>query len=100
MVGDRRTQNGRIEERFVPGAMGPLRTRTYCPEIPFVHRRRSSLDGGGGIFGSVDLYYIVRREPDRNDPRLSPLRVADFSGLPQAHIHTAEFDPLRDEGEA
>jgi len=37
---------------------------------------------------------------DLNDPRLSPLRAADFSGLPGAHIHTAEFDPLRDEGEA
>ncbi|HLH93973.1 MAG TPA: alpha/beta hydrolase [Xanthobacteraceae bacterium] len=39
-------------------------------------------------------------EIDLGDPRLSPLRAADFSRLPPAHIHTAEFDPLRDEGEA
>ena len=37
---------------------------------------------------------------DLNDPRLSPLRAADLSGLPPAHIHTAGFDPLRDEGKA
>jgi acetyl esterase len=37
---------------------------------------------------------------DLGDPRISPLRAANFAGLPPAHIHTAEFDPLRDEGEA
>jgi acetyl esterase len=37
---------------------------------------------------------------DLSDPRLSPLRAGDLGDLPPAHIHTAEFDPFRDEGEA
>jgi len=47
---------------------------------------------------SLDHY--CRPGVDLKDPRISPLRAADLSGLPPAHIHTAEFDPFRDEGKA
>ena len=37
---------------------------------------------------------------DLTDARLSPLHARSFAGLPPAHIHTAEFDPMLDEGKA
>lgn len=39
-------------------------------------------------------------DADPRDPRISPFYAGDLSGLPPAHIHTAAFDPLRDEGKA
>ena len=37
---------------------------------------------------------------DPADPRVSPLRATRLTGLPAAIVHTAEFDPMRDEGNA
>ena len=45
-----------------------------------------------------DLLHYAPAGTDPADPRISPLRAQDVAGLPRTLIHTAEFDPLRDEG--
>lgn len=48
----------------------------------------------------ADLALYLPEGVERGDPRVSPLRAVKFAGLPAAIIHTAEFDPMRDEGNA
>src|ERR1700687_1717352 len=48
----------------------------------------------------ADLADYLPENADLADPRISPLRAVKFAGLPAAIIHTAHFDPLRDEGNA
>jgi acetyl esterase len=45
-----------------------------------------------------DLMHYLPAGTDVANPRVSPLLDADVAGLPPTRIHTAEFDPLRDEG--
>jgi len=47
-----------------------------------------------------DLDDVLQGQIDRADPRISPYRLPDLFGLPPTIIHTAEYDPLRDEGES
>jgi acetyl esterase len=46
------------------------------------------------------LRHYLSADANISDPRLSPLRAIDLRELPPAHIHTAEFDPFRDDGKA
>lgn len=58
---------------------------------------------GFGLTRSGMRWFWDNYAPDptlRDEPYASPLRAKDLSGLPPAHVVTAEFDPLRDEGKA
>lgn len=89
---------------------GPLLTFQLL-EVPV-----TDMSDGASAFASLDLYsrgYGLDRTtiesfqdaylPDRRlrgEPYASPLRAHDLSGVASAHILTAEYDPLRDSGEA
>lgn len=76
-----------------------------CPVLDLSRESASRSALGEGYFlerRTLDwaLGQYCPSQTDLSDPRLSPLRAKDFRNLPPAHIHTAEFDPLRDEGHA
>ena len=64
----------------------------------------SRVDNAEGYFLTADdmawfMQHYVGETPEHADPRMSPLK-GELAGLPPAVVATAEFDPLRDEGEA
>jgi len=76
-----------------------------CPIMDFCASTDSRRDYAAGYLVDQatldhDLKYYLGADGDPMHPRVSPLRVADVADLPPTCIHTAEFDPLRDEGAA
>jgi acetyl esterase len=75
-----------------------------CPVTDLSRRSESwATYGTGYLLERETLDWAIEHyapQMDLADPRISPLRALDLTGLPPAHIHTAEFDPVRDEGTA
>ncbi|HEV2268331.1 MAG TPA: alpha/beta hydrolase [Steroidobacteraceae bacterium] len=76
-----------------------------CPILDHQAKTSSRDDFGSGYLLERetlehDLRHYLDETVDAADPRISPLRAQRLEGLPPACIHTAECDPLRDEGAA
>lgn len=76
-----------------------------CPVLDFGADSESRLRFAQGYLIDretlqADLADYLTKGLDPADPRVSPLRLPDLSGLPPTIIHTAQYDPLCDEGEA
>lgn len=75
------------------------------PATDFTYTGPSLTENADGYFLTAEDMrwfsgYYLRGPEDRTNPLASPLLAADLSNLPPALVITAEFDPLRDEGEA
>jgi len=75
------------------------------PVTDYEFERPSMIDNATGYFleafGMRWFFDHYSRTPDDHaDWRMSPLRAPDLAGLPPAVVITAEYDPLRDQGEA
>lgn len=78
------------------------------PSVDLAMGHPSIEENGEGYFltkASMEwfrLHYLgaEREHGDPTSPEVSPLRADDLSGVAPAQVLTAEYDPLRDEGEA
>jgi acetyl esterase len=75
-----------------------------CPILDFAGKTRSRDLFASPVLDQATLdhdigLYTQGRVP-LDDPRVSPLRAADLAELPPTFLHTAQCDPLRDEGAA
>ena len=74
-----------------------------CPILDYSRPTASRLELASGYLLDQatldhDLKYYLTEGTDASSPLVSPALAEDVDGLPRTFIHTAEFDPLRDEG--
>ena len=74
-----------------------------CPILDYSRSTDSRRDLASGYLIDQatldhDLLHYAPPGTDPVNPRISPLRADDVTGLPRTLLHTAEFDPMRDEG--
>jgi len=73
-------------------------TSRDCDTVSYRENADGYLLTKDGMIWFWDLY--LSNDADASNPYAAPLAAEDLSGLPPALVITAEFDPLRDEGEA
>jgi acetyl esterase len=89
----------------IAGGPTPAFQLLIYPVTDLTRKRESYRLFSDGFFlteRQMDWYrgHYLADESDASDPRASPILAANLAGLPPAHIVTAGFDVLRDEGEA
>ena len=88
-----------VEDRVVPGPLGPIPVRVYTPtgEAPFPCL--VWFHGGGWVIGDLEFVeHNLPRAEDRDDPRALLCGSGDLAGLPPAFVVLADHDVLLDEG--
>jgi acetyl esterase len=92
MARDRRGPSIAFQVLVYPITDGGMNTRSY----------RENAEGYFLTAASMAWFWkqYINDDSDRAHPYAAPINASDLRGLPPALVITAEFDPLRDEGEA
>ncbi|MBZ7216617.1 alpha/beta hydrolase [Klebsiella grimontii] len=85
-------------------AWQPAQLVLIYPMLDATASMKSYIDNGKDYIITEDTllsgYEMYLSATELHHPEASPLWRKDFNGLPPVYILTAEYDPLRDEGEA